>query len=135
MLRARGGALRLLAVARSFALARPLAKDASPADRTSSRHVVELTTPTPTPTPNTIRSWGAAEVAKWALTIRSIDDADAAILEKNKITGEDLLDRVTKADLVAVGMSLGPAGRRMSALAAVKPVEAPVVPASTGEHG
>ena len=95
--------------------------------------VVESVTPTPAPTPDTIRSWGAAEVAKWALTIRSIDYADAAILAKNKITGEDLLDRVTKADLVAVGMPLGPAGRIMSALAAAQSVEAPVVPTCMGE--
>ena len=84
------------------------------------------------PTPSDVRSWGVSEVAKWALAIRSIDADDAAILVTNKITGEDLLDRVTKADLLAVGMPLGPAGRIMTVLAAINPVEV-AVPASMGE--
>jgi hypothetical protein len=86
----------------------------------------------PLPTPDAIRSWGVAEVAKWASTIRSIDAGDAAILVKNKITGEDLLDRVTEEKLERWGMPGGPAGRIMSALAAVKPAEA-AVPARMGE--
>ena len=84
------------------------------------------------PTPSDVRSWGVSEVAKWALAIRSIDADDAAILVTNKITGEDLLDRVTKADLLAVGMALGPAGRIMSALAAINTAEA-AVSSSMGE--
>jgi hypothetical protein len=87
----------------------------------------------PLPTPDAIRGWDVAEVAKWALTIRSVDTGDAAILFNNKITGEDLLDHVTEEKLERWGMPGGPAGRIMSALAAaVNPAET-AVPASMGE--
>ena len=86
----------------------------------------------PLPTPDAMRCWGVADVAKWALTIRGIDADDAAILVKNKITGGDLLDRVTEEKLVSVGMPLGPAGRIMSALAAINPAVA-AVSSSIGE--
>ena len=86
----------------------------------------------PLPTPDTIRSWGVKEVSNWAMLIDGIDAEDAAILVKNKIKGADLLERVTTADLLAVKMPLGPALRIMSALAAIKSVEA-AVPASMGE--
>jgi len=84
------------------------------------------------PTPCDVRSWGVSEVAEWALAIRSISSIHVNILIKNEITGEDLLDRVTKADLLAVGMALGPAGRIMSALAAINTAEA-AVSSSMGE--
>lgn len=75
-------------------------------------------------TPDAMRGWGIAEVVRWALTIRNISSDHANILGKNEITGEDLLDRVTEEKLVSVGMPLGPAGRILSALAAVKTAEA-----------
>ena len=87
----------------------------------------------PLPTPDTIRSWGVKEVSKWAMLIDGIDAEDAAILVKNKIKGADLLERVTEEKLVLLcKMAVGPAGRIMSALAAIKSVEA-AVPASMGE--
>lgn len=79
-----------------------------------------------------MRGWGVAEVVQWALTIDRLDADDAAILAKNKITGVDLLDRVTAAALERWDMPGGPAGRIMGALAAVKTAEA-AVPGSMGE--
>lgn len=83
-------------------------------------------------TPDAMRSLGVAEVAKWAFTTCRITHANAEILVKNEITGEDLLDRVTEKKLVFAGMPLGPAGRVMSAVAAVKTVEV-AMPSSMGE--
>ena len=83
------------------------------------------------PTPDAMRGWSSTDVQKWALTI-SILPVHANILLDNFITGEDLLEHVTTADLLAVKMPLGPAGRIMSVLAAIKSVEA-AVPSSMGE--
>ena len=83
-------------------------------------------------TPNVMRGWSIKEVATWASANCGIDADDAAILVNNKIKGADLLERVTTADLLAVKMPLGPAGRIMSVLAAIKSVEA-AVPSSMGE--
>jgi hypothetical protein len=79
-----------------------------------------------------MRGRGIAEVAEWALTICGITSTHTDILVNNEITGEDLLDRVTEEKLERWGMPGGPAGRIMSALAAVKLAEA-AVPASMGE--
>ena len=86
----------------------------------------------PLTTPDAIRSWSVADVAKWVVKIHSITSAHADILFKNEITGEDLLDHVTEEKLERWGMPGGPAGRIMSALAAVKSAES-AVPASMGE--
>jgi hypothetical protein len=80
-----------------------------------------------------MRGWSTEEVAKWALTIDGITTTDTAILLNNKIRGVDLLERVTEDKLVRMYMMPGgPAGCIMSALAAIKSVEA-AVPASMGE--
>ena len=85
------------------------------------------------PTPCDVRSWGVSEVAEWALAIRSISSIHVNILIKNEITGEDLLDRVTEEKLVVLyKMPGGPAGRIMSALAAINTAEK-AVSSSMGE--
>ena len=73
-----------------------------------------------TSSPEEVRGWDVKAVAAWALTIRGIDAEDVAILLKNKITGEDLLERLSEAKLVDLcKMPGGPAGRIMGALAAI----------------
>jgi hypothetical protein len=86
----------------------------------------------PVSMPDAMRGWGVNELALWALAIDGIIADDENILVKNRITGADLLDRVTEEKLERWGMPGGPAGRIMSAVAAFKSVKV-AVPASIGE--
>lgn len=67
-----------------------------------------------------MRGWGIAEVAQWAASLNGLTSDHADVLFDNEVTGADLLDSVTKDDLLRVGMPLGPTGRIMAALAAIK---------------
>ena len=70
------------------------------------------------PTPEEVRGWRKENVMIWA-TVLGLDDDDAAKLVDQKIDGAALLE-VTQADLLAVGMLLGPAGKIVRAVAAIK---------------
>ena len=79
-----------------------------------------------------MRSWGVAQVAKWALSIDGVTPVHTDILFQNEITGADMLDRVTEKKLERWGLPGGPAGRIMSALASINSAEA-VAPVTKGE--
>ena len=73
-----------------------------------------------------VRGWGIKEVAKWAMTSINIKSEHADILLKNEVTGADLLDHVTEEKLILLyKMPGGPAGRIMSAVAAIKQAAVP----------
>jgi hypothetical protein len=55
----------------------------------SESHAGAAPLPKPLPTPDAIRSWGVAEVAQWALTVRSITSDHANVLFKNEIRPRD----------------------------------------------
>ena len=72
------------------------------------------------PTPDEVSSWGAEDVKQWAMTVKGITEMHANILVAQEIDGAALLDVVTKDDLLKVGVPLGPAGKLMNAVAAIK---------------
>ena len=71
-------------------------------------------------TPKVMCSWGAPRVKQWAMTVKGITEAHANILVAQEIDGAALLDVVTEEKLFKVGVLLGPAGKLMNAVAAIK---------------
>ena len=71
-------------------------------------------------TPDVVRSWVAPRVKQWAMTVDGITEVHANTLVAQEIDGAALLDVVTKDDLLKVGVPLGPAGKLMNAVAAIK---------------
>ena len=65
-----------------------------------------------------VMTWNTPRVAEFAAG-RGLDKDDLKILSENKITGEDLLN-LTKEDLRAAGMPLGPATRLAAAIAELR---------------
>lgn len=57
-----------------------------------------------------MRGWGVEEVVQWTLMIDRLDADEAAIFAQNKITGADLVDRVTAVALERWGMLAAPLG-------------------------
>ena len=72
------------------------------------------------PTPKEVRSWGTEGVKQWAMKVDGTTEVHANILVAQEIDGAALLDVVTKDDLLKVGVPLGPAGKLMNAVAAIK---------------
>ena len=72
------------------------------------------------PTPKEVRSWGTEGVKQWAMKVDGTTEVHANILVAQEIDGAALLDVVTKDDLLKVGVPLGPAGKLLNAVAAIK---------------
>ncbi len=67
-----------------------------------------------------LRSKDVAGVREWLVDTVCIDTEDADILVKHKMDGEQLL-KVTKEELVKLcGMPMGPAGKIVDAIAALR---------------
>jgi hypothetical protein len=83
--------------------------------------------------PKDPKTWTTDQVCKWALTVPDVEEADAQLIKKQRITGASLL-AMTKIDLERCGIPIGPATNLIKAIESLKPLEPQAQAPAQGIH-